>query len=104
MSRESDSREPSWWPVGKYVGVAFVVAAFAFWGERAGARAIGLLVIVQAYILLSALRIPYGWEGQEPSGYITGPLVQVLAILLGGFGAAFIAKPAFMLALFGFGE
>ncbi|WP_140637385.1 hypothetical protein [Methylibium rhizosphaerae] len=104
MSHESENPVPSWWPVGKYVGVALVVAAFAFSGERAGARAIGLFVMVQAFVLLSAKRIPYGWEGQEPSGYITGPLVQVLAFLLGGLGAAFVARPEFMLNLFGFTE
>jgi hypothetical protein len=104
MSHDAESSEPRWWRVGKYIGVALVIATFAFAGERAGARAVGLFVIAQAYVLLSARRIPYGWEGQEPSGYITGPLVQVLAVLLGGLGAAFVARPALMLGVFGFAE
>jgi len=104
MSNDTETSEPSWWRVGKYIGVAAVLAAFFFAGELVGARASGLLVIAQAYVLLSVKRIPYGWEGQEPSGYITGPFVQVLSTLLGGLGAAFVARPALMLGLFGFGE
>ncbi len=104
MNQDTQASEPSWWRVGKYIGVAGVVAAFAFAGEAAGARAIGLLVIAQAYVFLSARRIPFSWEGKEPSGYITGPWVQVLAVLLGGLGAAFVAKPALLLALLGFDE
>ena len=104
MHEDTESSEPGWWQLGKYIGIALVVATFAFAGEKAGARAIGVLVIAQAYVLLSAKRIPYGWEDQEPSGYITGPFVQVLAILLGGFGAAFVARPLLMLGFFGFGE
>jgi hypothetical protein len=104
MTNDTEASEPSWWRVGKYIGFAAVVAAFFFAGELVGVRAIGLLVIAQAYVLLSAKRIPYGWEGQEPSGYVTGLFVQVLTTLLGGLGAAFVAKPALMLGLFGFGE
>jgi hypothetical protein len=104
MDHDTESSEPGWWRIGKYLGFALVMATFAFAGERAGARAAGVLVIAQAYILLSAKRLPYGWEGREPTGYITGPLIQVLAVLLGGLGAAFVAKPTLMLGLLGFGE
>jgi hypothetical protein len=102
MAREAEQQEPSWWRVGKYIGFALVVAAFAMGGERVGGRAVGLFIVLQAYILLQTKRLPYGWEGQDPSGHITGPVVQVLAVLWGGLGAAFIARPTFMLGLLGF--
>jgi hypothetical protein len=104
MDHDTESSEPRWWRFGKYLGFALVMATFAFAGERAGGRAAGVLVIAQAYILLSAKRLPYGWEGREPIGYITGPLVQVLAVLLGCLGAAFVARPTLMLGLLGFGD
>jgi hypothetical protein len=104
MDHDTESSEPRWWRFGKYLGFALVMATFAFAGERAGGRAAGVLVIAQAYILLSAKRLPYGWEGREPIGYVTGPLVQVLAVLLGCLGAAFVARPTLMLGLLGFGD
>src|SRR5690606_9828838 len=81
--------------LGYAVFVALVVVFFAF-GPAMLARALGIVLVAGG--LYSSLQgsIPYGIEGREPSGYLTGipaRLISVLAILL-GLSAAIAAPTA----------
>ncbi|BBL70080.1 hypothetical protein MoryE10_06860 [Methylogaea oryzae] len=64
-------------------------------------RGAGLLMLVGAGVQLATRRIPYGWEGLDPAGYITGVPAVVLSLLMGLAGAAMLAQPELMLVLFG---
>lgn len=46
-------------------------------------------------------RIPYGWGGREPSGYITGVPAVFLSALMGLVGVVALVQPDLMLALWG---
>ena len=81
--------------LGYAVFAALVVVFFAF-GPVMLARAVGIVLVAGG--LHSFLRgsIPYGIEGREPFGYLTGipaRLVSVVAILL-GLSAAIAAQEA----------
>lgn len=89
-----------WRTVG-WASFAVTVALFMFVSSRAGIRWLGVVMLVGAAIQIIQGRIGYGWEGREPSGYITGVPAVLLGLLLGALGLAMLAEPEFMLGLFG---
>ena len=62
----------------KIVVFAAVAALFVFVGNKAGTRAVGGVMVFGAAWQQIEGRIPYGWEAQEPSGFLTGGLASVL--------------------------
>ncbi|MFZ6874096.1 hypothetical protein ACO0LF_18720 [Undibacterium sp. Di27W] len=73
---------------------------FIFVGEKAGMRFMGLLMLFFACRTLLVRRVPYGMEGQEPIGYLTGVpavIAGVVELLLAGF---VILRPAMVLDFF----
>ena len=92
-----------WWAVG-FVGLLVIVALFTFVSSKAGMRGLGVVTLSQATVHLISRRIPYGWEGRQPSGYITGTAAVIVAALLALLGLAMLAKPELMLVLFGWAE
>ena len=58
-------------------------------------------MFAQAFTHLAKRSIPYGWEGQEPSGYITGIPAVVLGLLMTAIGITMLVEPDFILVLFG---
>lgn len=80
---------------------AIGVALFLLVGSRAGMRWMGVVTLAGAVVQIVQRRIAYGWEGREPSGYITGIPAVVLGVLLGALGAAMLVRTDFMLAVFG---
>jgi hypothetical protein len=87
---------PSWW-----LGAAFVALAYLALGAHAAVRAGGLLIMLYAYAEFLKARIPYGWEGREPSGYLEGTAAKVVAALFGLVGLAAAIAPDFMLVVVG---
>lgn len=88
----------------RLIGIAqfiAVVALFLFVGPKAGIRAVGVSVLVWAAASLLTRRIPYGWEGQEPSGYVTGFPAALISLVMFAAGAAMLVVPDFMLEVLG---
>ena len=92
------------WRVASIVAFALVVVLFMFVSSKAGMRGMGALTLVGAGVQLATRRIPYGWEGREPSGHITGVPAIVLSLLMGAVGVAMLARPDLMLVLFGWSD
>lgn len=89
------------WRIAGWVSFAVTAALFMFVSSRAGMRWLGVVMLVGAAVQIIQRRIAYGWEGRAPSGYITGTPAVLLGLLLGALGLAMLAKPDFMLVLFG---
>ena len=89
------------WRIAGMASFAVGVALFMFVSSHAGMRWLGVVMLVGAIVQIVQRRIAYGWEGREPSGYITGIPAVVLGVLLGALGVAMLAKPDLMLAIFG---
>ncbi len=62
---------------------------------------VGIMMLAGAVFQLVTRRIPYGWEGLEPSGYITGVPAILLSLFMFAAGLAMLLQPEFMLVLFG---
>ncbi|MBK1679659.1 hypothetical protein CKO20_04630 [Rhodocyclus tenuis] len=89
------------WRIVGWVSFAVAVALFMFANSLSGMRWLGVVTLVGAAIQIIQQRITYGWEGREPSGYITGIPAVLLGLVLGALGLAMLARPELMLALFG---
>lgn len=81
-----------------------VAALFIFFGSTVGMRGLGCAVVSQELVGWRAERIPYGWKGQEPSGYITGVWAKALVALGGLAGLWMVLEPGLWLAIFGWSE
>lgn len=95
------SESKSAWRFAGMVSFAVGVALFLFVSSKAGMRWLGFVTLVGALVQIVQRRIAYGWEGREPSGYITGVPAVILGVLLGGLGLAMLVQPDLMLAIFG---
>ena len=74
--------------------VVFVIVVAAFVYDRIfGWRALGIAEVAYGFWVIRTRRISYGWEGQPPSGYITGRLAVVIGLLVIALGAAFVLVP-----------
>ena|SRR5688572_20996509 len=73
-----------------WVNVSVVVAV----------RLWGMAIIGAAVAFLWCGRIPYGWEGCEPSGYITGGLAVFLNIVALAVGGTFMVVPEIIADMF----
>jgi hypothetical protein len=89
------------WRVAGFVAFIVVVALFQLVSSRAGMMGVGIMVLAGALPQMVTRRIPYGWEGREPSGYITGIPAVLLSLLICAAGLAMLLQPEFMLALLG---
>jgi hypothetical protein len=98
------SERLSRWRIAGFAAFAVVVALFVFVNSKAGMQGMGVLTLAGAGVQLATRRIPYGWEGREPSGHITGVPAVVLSLLMGILGIAMLARPQLMLALFGWSD
>jgi hypothetical protein len=67
--------------------IAFVlmVALFIFFGPSVGWRAVGLWQLVFSVRVFLKPEIPVGWEGQESSFILRGPLAVLVGVLNLGF-------------------
>lgn len=93
--------EQSHWRIAGLVVFVIVVALFSLVSLQAGMRGLGASMMIAAGAQITERRIPYGWEGKEPSGYITGFPTVLICLLIGAIGLVMIMRPDFMLTLFG---
>ena len=91
----------SHWRIAGLVVFVIVVALFSLVSLQAGMRGLGVSMTLAAGVQITVRRIPYGWEGKEPSGYITGFPAVLICLLMGAIGMMMIVRPDFMLTLFG---
>lgn len=89
------------WRTVSFAAFAVMAFLFLFVSSRAGMRGLGVVMLIGSGAQIAARRIPYGWEGKEPSGYITGFPALLVSLLMGTLGMAMIFQPALMLTLFG---
>ena len=88
------------WRVLEQGGFVLSLVVFFLAGKNAGVRVMGLSMLVFACHCLFVRRIPYGWEGQEPIGYLTG-IPAILCGLISFCIAIFmILEPALVLDIF----
>jgi hypothetical protein len=92
------------WALVRFLGFAVVVALFMFASSRAGMRGVGILMLAGAAVQVVTRRIPYGWEGRDPSGHISGAPAIVLSVIMAAIGVAMLVKPDLMLVLFGWAD
>ncbi len=81
------------------VVVGGIAALFLFLGESVGMRGLGCVIFASALIGWKSGRIPYGWQGHEPSGYITGVPAKALFVLCGLVGSWMVWDPELWLAI-----
>lgn len=93
--------EQSHWRIAGLVVFLVVVALFSLVSLRAGMRGVGVSMMIASGVQITVRRIPYGWEGKRPSGYITGVPAVLICLLMGAIGVMMIVRPDFMLTLFG---
>ena len=89
------------WRVAGFGAFVVVVALFQLVSYKAGMMGVGIMMLAGGVFQLVTRRIPYGWEGLEPSGYITGVPAVLLSLLMCVAGFAMLLQPEFMLVLFG---
>jgi hypothetical protein len=89
--------------VASSVAFIVVVALFQLVSPRAGMMGIGVMMLTGAEYQMVTGRIPYGWQGRESSGYITGVPAVLLSLLMCAAGLVMLLQPEFMLVLFGWG-
>ena len=94
-------KKPFRWKFIEIAQFIAIVALFLFVGPKAGIRAVGVSLLVWAAAYLLTRRIPYGWEGQEPSGHVTGFAAVLISLVMCAAGAAMLVGPDFMLEVLG---
>lgn len=88
------------WCVLEQGGFVLTLAVFFLAGKNAGVRVMGLSLLVFACHCLFVRRIPYGVEGQESIGYLTGILAIFCGLIALGIAIFMILKPALVLDIF----
>jgi hypothetical protein len=92
----------------KFLGLLSLFAVVVVWqlvSDRAGMRTLGVTIIGGAVLSqLSGKGVPYGWEGREPSGYITGWGAVAFNCAMGGLGLSAVVWPDAALGILGWGQ
>jgi hypothetical protein len=63
-------------------------------------RMLGVLTIAGGVVQMRERKIAYGWEGHEPSGYITGVPAFVLSAVLVAVGVVLLVAPQLAMPFF----
>lgn len=93
--------KPFRWKFIRLAQFVAIVALFLFAGPIAGIRGVGVSTVVWAGAYLLTRRIPYGWEGQESSGYVTGFPAVLICLVMFAAGVAMLVEPDLMLEVLG---
>jgi hypothetical protein len=78
---------------------AAVAAVFLF-DTVLGIRALGLAEVAVGVYWIKAGRVPYGWRGSPPSGYLTGRAALAVSALAISIGILFMLAPTAVEPLF----
>jgi hypothetical protein len=81
-----------WVTVAWVVAIAAVALTYTFIGREAGLRALGGAMIAGAGLQQWLGAIPYGWEGREPSGHLTGWGLTAFNLAFGLTGLAMLVS------------
>jgi hypothetical protein len=74
--------------------VVFIIVVAAFIYDRIfGWRALGIAEVAYGIWVIRTRRVSYGWEGQPPSGYLTGGFAVIVGLLAVALGAVFVFVP-----------
>jgi len=88
------------WTVVQFpVFVAIVIVWLNVSAELA-LRMIGVVAVASGAVQMWHRKIAYGWEGREPSGYITGIPAFVISAVLVAVGVLLVVAPQFAMPLF----
>ena len=90
MALEPPRKLPRWVLIASVVAVISVAFVYTLVSKSAGTRALGAVIIFGAVVQQWMGAIPYGWEGQEPSGYLRGWKVAAFNAVLGCAGFAML--------------
>ena len=80
---------------------AAIVGLFVLVSAVAGTRAMGVAMLAGAVLQQVRGRIPYGWEGREPLGFLTGGLAIVVNLIMAAIGVALAIWPHAAMNIFG---
>lgn len=83
-----------------YIALAVIISLFVVVSHRAGIRAVGIALLIEAGWSLRLDGIPYGWEGREPSGYFRGMWKTLYCALLAALGITLLSVPDFFIGVF----
>lgn len=83
------------------LAVGSIAAVFFVAGNDAGMRALGVWIVVGAVIQWRHGSVPYGWEDQPPSGYMTGWALAIFSLLLVCVGVGLVLFPGGPAKIFG---
>ncbi|MRW92851.1 hypothetical protein GJ699_22895 [Duganella sp. FT80W] len=92
------------WRIVRFAAFAVMVVLFIFVASKAGIMGAGVIMLIDAGLHIAECRIPYGWEGKEPSGYLTGLPALLVSLLTGVLGITMIILPELMLTLVGWSD
>jgi len=67
-----------------------ILGGYFLGGAQVGKGTLGICLIVGAVLQQCAGKVPYGWEGAEPSGYLTGWKVLLFNLALVAAGVYFM--------------
>lgn len=80
-------------PIIQVAVFVVIAAAYFLGGSEIGKRVLGVCLIVGALFQQVVGKIPYGWEGSEPSGYLTGWKMLLVNLTLVAVGTYFALFP-----------
>ncbi|MBI3728254.1 MAG: hypothetical protein HY254_07960 [Burkholderiales bacterium] len=98
--KKNTPQAPTIWRVLEQGGFVLTLVVFFWAGKNTGVRVMGFSMLVFACHCLFVRRIPYGVEGQEPIGYLTGILAIFCGLIALGIAIFMILKPALVLDIF----
>jgi hypothetical protein len=92
-------------PISRWTIVQFFVfvATVVVWlnvSVELALRMLGVLTIAGGVVQMRERKIAYGWEGHEPSGYITGVPAFVLSAVLVAVGVVLLVAPQLAMPFF----
>ena len=70
-----------------------IVLLFINFGQSIGWRAVGIVQLVFSFYIIKKKRIGVGWEGFEPSFYITGVPAVLIGLLSIGISIMLLFYP-----------
>jgi hypothetical protein len=79
------------------VGVVFALLLVVLGRETLALRVVGGLIILFGAMAFLSEKLPFHWEGQKPSSYITGRPLKLLSFALVAFGLALVTMPVWFI-------
>lgn len=88
------------WSFVRLIAFAAIVFISINYSHVVAVRLIGLLGLAHAVVYVWQRKIPYGWAGHLPSGYLTGRFAVCVGLLLAAVNALLVAVPQVIIEIF----